>query len=141
MSGNIREIVESHQCFCKAVPFYIAPARVPADFDLDIYAVKMSFQPDPPAEFWLVYTKIKQVVDVVLHENNHACTITVIPFGSAVILDTTDYLQSMAMLRIRITHSRGAQELVGTIEQEALRAVEAQLNDLGITASPSRRRK
>jgi hypothetical protein len=74
MSGNIPEIIESHKCFCRVSPCYFASEKVHAGFDLDIYAVKMCLQPDPPAEFWLVYTKVKEVVDVVLHENNHACS-------------------------------------------------------------------
>ena len=149
MSGNIREIIESHYCFCKVSPYYIGSEdrteesavsgrRVHAGFDLDIYGVKMSRQPDPPAEFWLVYTKLKEVVDVVRHENNHPCSITLIPFGSTIVLDTQNYLQPMAMLRIRITHDRAAHEPACAAEQEALKAVEAQLSDLGITAGRSR---
>jgi hypothetical protein len=149
MSGNIRETIESHHCFCKVSPYYVVSEDCPeegevsvrgvhAGFDLDIYGVKMSRQPDPPAEFWLVYTKLKEVVDVVRLENNHACSIAVIPFGSTIVLDTRNYLQPMAMLRIRITHNRAAHEPAGAVEQEALQAVEAQLSKLGITAGQSR---
>ena len=139
MFGNIREIIESHYCFCRVSPYYglASGRRVHAGFDLDIYGVKMSRQPDPPAEFWLVYTKLKEVVDVVRHENNHACSIAVIPFGSTIVLDTRNYLQPMAMLRIRITHNRAAHEPACAVEQEALKAVEAQLSKLGIIAGRS----
>lgn len=149
MSGNVREIIEFHHCFCEVSPYYIlsedrpvkgavSVRRVHAGFDLDIYGVKMSRQPDPPAEYWIVYTKLKEGVDVVRHENNHACSIEVIPFGSTIVLDTRDHLQPMAMLRIRITHYRGIHEPAGAAEQEALKAVEAQLSNLGITAGRSR---
>ena len=149
MFGNIRDIIESHYCFCKVSPYYIGSEdrpeegeesgrRVHAGFDLDIYGVKMSRQPDPPAEFWLVYTKLKEVVDVVRDKNNHACSFAVIPFGSTVVLDTRNYLQPMAMLRIRITHNRATDETACAAEQEALKAVEAQLSELGITAGRSR---
>ena len=58
MSGNVREIIESHHCFCEVSPYYIVSEdrpvegavsvrRVHAGFDLDIYGVKMSRQPDP----------------------------------------------------------------------------------------------
>ena len=149
MSGSVREIIESHQCFCEVSPYYtvsedrsedgeVSDRRVHAGFDLDIYGVKMSRQPDPPAEFWLVYTKLNEVVDVVRHENNHACSIAVIPFGSTVVLDNRNLLQPMAMLRIRITHNRAIHESAGAAEQEALKAVEAQLSKLGVTAVRSR---
>ena len=98
----------------------------------------MSRQPDPPAEYWLVYTKLKEVVDVVRHQNNHACSIEVIPFGPTIVLDSRNHLQPMAMLRIRITHNRGVHEPAGAAEQEALKAVEAQLSNLGIPAGRSR---
>ena len=75
---------------------------------------------------------------MVRHENNHACSIEVIPFGSTIVLDTRDHLQPMPMLRIRITHNRGVHEPAGTAEQEALKAVEAQLSNLGIIEGRSR---
>ena len=149
MFENVREIIESHYCFWQVSPYYIVSEdmpeegvvsgrRVHAGFDLDVYGVKMTRQPDPPAEFWLVYNKLKDVVDVVRHENNHACSIAVIPFGSTVVLDTRNYLQPMAMLRIRITHNLATHEPACAAEQEALKAVVAQLSELGITAGRSR---
>jgi hypothetical protein len=148
MSGNICEIVESHHCYCAVSPCHIVyedrplggaigDRSVHAGFDLDIYGIKMSRQPDPPAEFWLVYTKLQEVVDVVRHENNDACSIEVIPFGSTLVLDTRDQLQPIPMLRIRITSFRGIQEPAGAAEQEALKAIQAQLSNLGITAGRS----
>jgi hypothetical protein len=149
MSGNVREIIEFHHCFCEVSPYYIlsedrpvkgavSARRVHVGFDLDIYGVKMSCQPDPPAEYWLVYTKLKEIVDLVRHENKHACSIDVIPFGSTIVLDTRDHLQPLAMLRIRITSFRGIQEPAGAAEQEALKAVEAHLSNLAIAAGRSR---
>ena len=148
MSGNVREIIDSHHCFCEVSPYHIVSEerpvggavsirRVHAGFDLDIYGVKMSRQPDPPAEYWLVYTKLKEIVDAVGLENKHACSIEVISFGSTIVLDTRNHLQPMAMLRIRITHNRGIHEPAGAAEQEALQAVEAQLRNLGFTAGRS----
>ncbi len=149
MSGNVCEIVESHRCFCEVSQYHVAyeerpvgraisTRRVHAGYDIDIYGIKMSREPDPPAEYWLVYTKLKEIVDLVRQENKHACSIEVIPFGSTIILDTRDHLQPMAMLRIRITSFRGVQETAGATEQEALRAVEAQLSNLGVAAGRSR---
>jgi len=149
MSGNVCEIVESHRCFFEVSHYYIvhqdrplgrpiSARRVHAGFDIDIYGIKMSREPDPPAEYWLVYTKLKEIVDLVRHENKHACSIDVIPFGSTIVLDTRDHLQPLAMLRIRITSFRGIKEPAGAAEQEALRAVEAQLSNLGIAAGQSR---
>jgi hypothetical protein len=150
MSGTVREIIESHKCFCEVSPYHIvfedrpvggavSARRVHAGFDLDIFGVKMSREPDPPAEYWLVYSKLKEMIDAVGRENKHASSIEVIPFGSTIVLDTRDHLQPMAMLRIRITHYRGIHEPAGEAEQEILKAVEAHLNDLGIAAGQRRR--
>lgn len=148
MSGDVRPIIESHHCYFEVSPFYIVAEdrpvgrsvsirRVQAGFDLDIYGIKMSSQPDPPAEYWLVYTRLNEVVDVVRHDNNQDCCIEVIPFGSTIVLDTSNHLQPMAMLRIRVRHNGDIHEPAGEAEQRALKAVEAQLSRLGIPSGRS----
>ena len=149
MSDNVHQIVESHHCYCEVSPYYIVseerPVRRPvsvrrvhAGFDVDIYGVITSREPDPPAEYWLVYTKLKEAIEVIRHGDNHSCCIEVIPFGATVVLDAKNHLQPLALLRIRITHNRGVHEATGATEQEALKAVEAQLSSLGIATGGSR---
>jgi hypothetical protein len=149
MPGDIRQILDSHHCYVEVSPYYIVaedrPARgavtvrrVQAGFDVDIYGVKMTPEPDPPAEYWLVYNKLKEVADAVRHETERTCSVEVIPFGSTIVLDTRNHLQPMALLRIRVTHSGDMHEPAGAAEQQALRAVEAQLSALGVTAGRSR---
>jgi len=147
--SDVRQIFESHQCYCEVSPYHIVtedrPAggavtvrRVHAGFDLDVYGVKMSRAPDPPAEYWLVYNKLKELVDAVRHESNQPYSIEVIPFGSTIILDTRNHLQPMAMLRIRVTHTGDIHEPAGAAEQQAAKAVETQLSMLGVTAGRGR---
>ena len=99
MSRDIRRILESHHCFLEISPYYVVTEdsppggavsvrKVQAGFNLDIYGVKMSREPDPPAEYWLVYNRLKEVADVVRRENNRACSIEVIPYGSTIVLDS-----------------------------------------------------
>ena len=149
MSGDIRQIIESHHCYLEISPYYMVtedrPAggavsvrRVQAGYDLDIYGVKMSREPDPPAEYWLVYNRLKEVAESVRQENKRTCSVEVIPFGSTIVLDTRNHLQPMALLRVRVTHCGDIHEPAGAAEQQALRAVEAQLSTLGVTAGRSR---
>ena len=149
MTGNVKEIIESHHCFCEVSPYYVvyehrpvggavSVRKVQAGFDVDIYGVKPSYEPDPAAEYWLVYNQLKETAEMVRHENSQACSIELIPFGSTIVFDTKDHLQPMAMLRIRITHTGGNHEPAGATEQQALKAVEAQLSRLGITAGRRR---
>ena len=100
-------------CEDRPVGSPVSVRRVHAGFDVDIYGIQMSREPDPAAEYWFVYTQLKEVVDVVRHEYSHACSIEVIPFGSTIVFDTKDHLKPMAMLRIRIAHSRGMHETAG----------------------------
>ena len=149
MSGDIRQIFESHNCFLEISPYYIVTddrppggpvnvRRVQAGFDVDIYGVKMSREPDPPAEYWLVYNRLKEIADAVRRENNRASSIDVIPYGSTIVLDTKNHLEPMALMRIRIMHRGDIHEPAGAAEQQALRSVEAQLSNLGVTAGHGR---
>ena len=149
MSGDIRQILESHHCFLEISPYYavtedrppggaVTVRRVQAGFDVDIYGVKMSREPDPPAEYWLVSPRLKEVADVVRRENNRTSSIEVIPYGSTIVLDTKNRLQPMALIRIRIAHTGDVHEPAGPAEQQALRSFEAQLSNLGVTSGRGR---
>ena len=143
LSEDVRQIIESHHCYSEVSPYYIVTQdrpvggpvsvrRVQAGFDLDIYGVIMSSQPDPPAEYWLVYNKLKDVVDAVRREKGESCSIEVIPFGSTIVLDTKDHLRPMAMLRIRVTHNGDIHQPAGAAELQAIEALEAQLSTWGL---------
>ena len=149
MPGDIRQIFQSHYCYLEILPYYIVaesrPAgcavnvrRVQAGYDLDIYGVKMSREPDPPAEYWLVYNRLKEVAESVRRENQGTCSVEVISFGSTIVLDTKNHLQPMALLRIRVAHCGDILEPAGAAEQKAVRDVEAQLSALGVTAGRNR---
>ncbi|MEO8593224.1 MAG: hypothetical protein ABI759_07880 [Candidatus Solibacter sp.] len=149
MPGEVRQILASHHCYYEVSPYSIVDEerpvggavsvrRIQAGFDLDIYGVKMSSEPDPPTEYWLVYNKLKEIADVVRRGSNATCSVEVIPFGSTIVLDTRNHLQPMALLRIRVTHFRGMHESVDAAVQKASKAVEAQLGSLGITAGRAR---
>ena len=149
MSGNISQILESHHCYLEVSPYYIVAEdrpvgaavtvrKIHAGFDLDIYGVKMGHDPNPPAEYWLVYDTMREIADAVRHEHGRACSVEVIPFGSTIVLDTRNHLQPMALLRIRVAHSGDIHEAAGAPEHEALKAIEAQLSALGLTMARSR---
>jgi len=149
MSEDIRQIIDSHHCYLEISPYYvvaedrpvdgpISVRRVQAGFDVDIYGVKTRREPDPPAEYWLVYNRLKEVAEMVREANHRGCSIEVIPFGSTIVLDTRNHLQPMALLRIRVAHRGDIHEPAGPAEQQALKAVEAQLTTLGIAAGPGR---
>ena len=149
MSGDVRQVIKLHHCYWEVSPYYIVTEqrpvggpvsvrRVQAGFDLDIYGVKMSSDPDPSAEYWLVYTELKNIVDAVRRQGDRSCSIEVIPFGSTLILDTRNHLQPMTMLRIRVTRNGNVHEGIGPTGQQAVKVLEAQLNSLGMSVGRSR---
>jgi UDP-N-acetylenolpyruvoylglucosamine reductase len=98
----------------------------------------MARDPDPPAEYWIVYNRFKEIADAVRHENGEACSVEVIPFGSTIVLDTRNHLQPMAMLRIRVAHTGDIHEPAGAAEHQAVKAIKTQLSGLGLAAGRSR---
>lgn len=149
MPAEVRKILASHRCYYEVSPYYIideerpvgravSARRIQAGFDIDIYGVKTSPEPDPPAEYWLVYNKLQEIAEVVRHESSEDCSVEVISFGSTIILDTRDHFQPTALLRIRVTHFRDMHEPADAAVQQASKAVEAQLGSLGIAAGRGR---
>jgi hypothetical protein len=148
MSGDVRQIFEAHHCYFETSPYYVDikgnlagdvlnVRRVQTGFDLDIYGVKIGRQPDPPAEYWLVYNRLKEVADGVRHEYNQTCSLEVVPFGSALVLDTGHHLQPRLLLRIRVIQSAGIDAHADAAAQQALNTLEAQLGALGVKARKS----
>ncbi len=148
MSENVREVIEQHRASYEVMPYYVALEARPhittaarrtiqAGFDIDVYCIKASLEPEPSPDYVLVYMALQKAVETVLpHANNH-CSIEVIPFPSTVILDTRRHLQPEDMLRIRITHGRGLDQAAGASEESALKEIEERLHDLGVSLGRS----
>jgi hypothetical protein len=148
MAENVREVIEQHHTFYEVIPHYVALEARPhgaraarrtiqAGFDIDVYGIKASLEPEPSSDYVLVYRALQEAVETVLpHADNH-CSIEVIPFPSTVILDTRRHLQPEDMLRIRITHGRGLDQAAGASEESALKEIEKRLHDLGVSLGRS----
>jgi hypothetical protein len=143
MSENVRAVIERHHGFYEVIPYYIlleerphgakaTTRRIQAGYDIDVYGIKTSLEPEAASDYALIYTALKEVVETILPHTSDACLIEVIPFGSTVILDTRRHLQPEGMLRIRITHGRGLDQPAGAPEERALKEVEEQLRVLGV---------
>jgi hypothetical protein len=144
MSENVREVIEQHHAFYEITPYLVvlearpqgakvARRTIQAGFDIDVYGIKASLEPEPSSDYVLVYMALQKTVETVLpHANNH-CSIEVIPFPSTVILDARRRLQPEDMLKIRITHRRGLDQAAGASEESALKEIEERLHDLGVS--------
>jgi hypothetical protein len=143
MSENVREVIQQRRAFYGVSPYYVvreerpngAPAatrRIQAGFDIDVYGIKASLEPEPSPDYVLAYAALQKMVETVLLHTSDHCSIEVIPFPSTVILDTRRHLQPEDMLRIRITHTRGLDQPAGASEERALKEIQEQLNVLGV---------
>ena len=143
MSENIREVIQQRHTFYGVSPYYVVreerpngalatTRRIQAGFDIDVYGIKASLEPEPSPDYVLAYRALQRMVEtVLLHTSDHS-SIEVIPFPSTVILDTRRHLQPEDMLRIRITHTRGLDQPAGVSEESALKEIQEQLQALGV---------
>jgi hypothetical protein len=143
MSENVRAVIERHHGFYEVMPYYVlleegphgakaTPRRIQAGYDIDVYGIKSSLEPEAASDYALIYAALQEVVETIVPHTSDACLIEVIPFGSTVILDTGRPLQPEGMLRIRITHGRGLDQPAATPEEGALKEVQEQLRILGV---------
>jgi len=148
MSENVRELIQQHYAFYEVIPYFVrfearpygckpGTRMIQAGFDIDVYGIKASLEPEPSPDYVLVYRALQQAVETGLpHANNH-CSIEVIPFPSTVILDTRRHLQPEDVLKIRIAHERGLDQAAGASEESALNEIEKRLHDLGVSLGSS----
>jgi len=145
MSENVRELIDQYHPFHEVTPYYVvfeerphgataARRRIQAGFDIDVYGITASLEREPYSDYVLACTALQKVAETVLPHTSDRCSIEVIPFPSTVILDTRRHLQPKAMLRIRITHTRGLDQPAGASEEQALKEIEEQLRVLGVKA-------
>jgi len=141
MSENVRELLEQRHSFYEVMPYYVvvedrlnggkaARRRIQAGFDVDLYGMKSSLEPEPSIDYVLIYRALQKAVETVLSHTNDHCSIEVIPFPSTVILDTRRHLQPLDTLRIRISHTRGLDQPSGASEERALKETEQMLRDV-----------
>jgi hypothetical protein len=145
---DLHTLIEQHHVSYEVSPYYVLldlrnngrPAvkhRVHAGFDVDLYATGIGRElrlSEGDEQMRLTLDDLQQVARTVLPNPSDGCKIEIMPFESTLILDTRNHLQPEAMLKIRITHSRGLDHPAGPVEERTLRDVEEQLRALGAKA-------
>lgn len=144
MPINSWSLVKEHHVFYEVLPYYVmfearhgglAPRRIQAGFDVEIYGANIKGElalPGPDPVYALGYAELQKIAEKVSRDAGGSCSVEVISFPSAVVVDSRDHAKVEAMFRIRISHSRGLDQPAGTAEQHALEEVEHQLRDLGV---------
>jgi hypothetical protein len=144
MSENLEQLVKKYHAFYEVSPYHIvieerhgSPTAtrhiIQAGFDVHVHDLsnKSELELPPPAEYAFGYAELKKIADGV-SQHRSECAIEVIPFPATVFSDASRHFQSEAVLRIRISHHGGVDQLAGLPEQLALEEVEKQLQGLGV---------
>jgi hypothetical protein len=148
MSRNLRSLVEEYRAFYEVLPYYVfleeehgsrtdkSTRRIQAGFDVDIFGMNIRNEvevPGPDSDYALAYTELQKIADnISRRHSSDACSLSVIPFAERAVLDSRSHARVQAMLRIRISHSRGLDRPAGVSEQYALKEVETQLQGFGL---------
>jgi len=147
MAGDLLELMERRHVHYEVSPYYVllderpsgAPPiqrRVEAGFDVDLYgSIEKGQLPhfdrrDEQIRLALEY--FEDAAREIQEKIGGHVEIEIIPFAGSVVLDTHEHLKPEAMLRIRITHSRGLAEPEGQPEEQALHEICQKLHELGV---------
>ncbi|MBV8730149.1 MAG: hypothetical protein JO336_10100 [Acidobacteriia bacterium] len=142
MPDTIRQLIEEYPYY-EVLPYYVAleerhgsPSAtfrsIQAGFDVDIYATIIENPPWQSHKYQLGYEELQNLVQALSHNANNFCSVEVIASCSDISFDTGNNFQQQAMLRIRVSHYRGVDQLAGPAEEDMLQQIENQLQQLGI---------
>ena len=106
-----------------------------AGFDVDLLGTldKMELPRTLREEGDIVISYFEAVAREVQSQVGQRCTVEVMLYPDSLVLDS--HFQPQAMIRIRISHSRGVDQTEGAAEEKALGAIRDKLNALGVRES------
>ena len=144
--ADVRGVFQRHRVRYEVRPYYVmleqhppgaSPVvqRIQAGFDVDLFGTldKMEVPRLLKEEGDIVIGYFEAVAREVQSQVGQSCTVEVVGYPDSLVLDTN--LQPQAMLRIRISHSRGVDQTEGPAEEQALEAVQGKLRGLGLRES------
>ena len=112
--------------------------RIPAGFDLDIYASRsvhdstLSFQND---ELRKTLDEICDACRETIAQAGGNSTIEIIPFPGSLVLNVQSHFEPEALVRIRISPPGGLDQPAGESEDKARADIEERLHALGVKRS------
>ncbi|PWT97651.1 MAG: hypothetical protein C5B51_30985 [Terriglobia bacterium] len=144
MSAVFRSLIQEHHAYYEVLPYYVlieeghgSPAantrRVQAGFDIDVYGRRVEDKlPSDSPNYAQAYAELQKLAEHAPRQPGSTCSIEVMTFGSTIFLDTRNHFQPLAMLRIRVSHCGDLSEPFGRAEEQALKEIERQLQQLGL---------
>ncbi len=144
--AEVQGVFQKHRVRYEVRPYYVlfekrppgAPSvdqRIPAGFDVDLFGTldKMEVPRLLREEGDTVAGYFDAVAREVQSKVGQRCTVEVMRYPDSLVLDS--HFQPQAMVRIRISHSRGLDRAEGAPEEQALEAIRDTLHALGVRES------
>ena len=148
-SDNARELLMRHSARYEVSPYFVmldvrtfglpsTQRKIHAGFDLSLYGNGFH---DPPmhsignGELRATLSELSAACRDVVSQAKEGCMIEIIPFEATLVLDVKRHFEPEALVRIRITHSRGLDQPAGASEEKALAEVMASLDSFGVKKS------
>lgn len=146
MNDNMREILRRHDSSYEVMPYYVflderpvgakpISKTVKAGFDIDVYSERGDDEAHPSPEYEKAYEALRKMSEAVARDTTDSCFVDVVPFNSTVYLDPKRNFHSNTLLRIIVRHGRGMEQAAGAPEELAVKKVQEQLDQLGVSPS------
>jgi hypothetical protein len=149
MTSDIRDLIGQHHVTYEVLPYYVvvdvhkkdAPTiyqKVQAGFDIDLYGTGVSNDLNLSSgsdQVSLTVRDLQEVAEAVKPPKADSQLIEVIPFETTLYLSPSHHLEPEALVRIRITHSRGLDQPAGPLETQTVNAIERQIQALGVRSA------
>jgi len=140
--NNARELFMRYHARYLVSPYFVRTSgnppsqrRIQAGFDLDLHgkaANRGSFLSIWSGEFPATLDGLCAACSEVVAHAPWSRTIEIIPFNAALVFDAKSHFEPQALVRVRITHSRGRDQPAGASEEKVLADVIDRLDSLGV---------
>jgi hypothetical protein len=141
--AEVQGVLQRHRVRYEVCPYYVSfeqrppgvGQRIHAGFDVDLFGTldKMEVPRLLREEGDIVIGYFEAVAREVQSQVGQGCTVEIISYPDSLVLDS--HFQPQAMVRIRISHSRGLDQSEGGSEEQALEAIRDKLHALGLRES------
>jgi hypothetical protein len=145
--AEVQGVFQKHRVRYEVGPYYVlfeqrppgAPSvgqRIHAGFDVDLFGTLDKMEVPRlllREEGDIVIGYFEAVAREVQSQVGQGCTVEIIGYPDSLVLNS--HFQPEAMVRIRISHSRGQDQSEGRSEEQALEAIRDKLHALGLRES------
>lgn len=136
-----RELFSRHHARYEVSPYFVVlddrtfgvpetHRKIHAGFDVDVYG--NGFASNSALDPHAALHDLRAASQVAVAQASESAAIEIIPGDGALILNVKSHLDPEALVRIRVTHTRGLGQPAGEAEEKAMAEVLKSLESLGV---------